>query len=149
MKSYVQLKNLFKCIGIVIFTIRCLIKVWSNRHLHQFHIYISRSNLKFSPWITFVQKQALVIHPNHHLRYFMKQKFVGQNFPRSKCSVEQNFLHLIKISQILPEEYSCPTNLCPKLWLGVIHVFAAFWTKTSKDSIETFLQETLVEISAL
>ena len=52
-------------------------------------------------------------------------------------------------SKFFFDEYFCPTNFCPKLCFSVIHIFEAFGTKPNKDTTETFLQETLVEISAL
>ena len=58
--------------------------------------------------------------------YLIGQNLVGQNFRLTKFFVGQNFRYHVKISSILSKEYFCPTNFCPKLWLGVVHVFAVF-----------------------
>ena len=89
-----------------------------------------------------------VIGPKHC--YYIRPLSFGQNTIRTKYSSENYFFgqHLshqaAKIAIILSDEYICPTESCPKLWLGVAHDFAVFLTKTNKEITETFLKEALI-----
>ena len=69
------------------------------------------------------------------MRYHIGQKFV-----------EQKFLHQVKISSMLSDEYICLANIFVQLiFVQNLHYFGQ---KQTKDKTETFLQEALNDISA-